>query len=1193
MGCCSKEDPIAQKCCGDDDDTSSIDTCCKDDDKKQSTDCTEPKGTSSAIPFDTDEKDSCSTLDCCGSVKEDEDCCSESCAERLAAIECKEKCCDSKDADSVPTDSCETPCKNYCCSVKTEGSSMFLDTKNENSSRSKPTSKPCESHLRSALDRYRSQLRLASCFCRNVFEKPIDRCCKRLKSEGVKSRSLEKFNAAKSSGYSTPLRTNHANLQQTVAFRNVKTIKEGNSCSSQRVNSNDSCCTKSGTSSGESCCKKRIAYENPKTGYGKKEPGKNDCSSGCCSDEISRLSVDSCCKKDVKNIISPTESCYKGGSKNKECSEDDCCKEGTGCCGDSCCGEEHEDNESSKDCCCKEGIQKADCSDDDCCKSAPISTTKDDYPASTVDEERGLDLDHMSLSIDGMTCTGCAKKVQRTLQSISEVLNIHVSFTTGTADFDLKQDGVASMSDVVSLLERQTGFKFAKIGNNDQYIDFLTSRQSAKTIIEDPPIGVKSVEMFTKNTLRITYDASVIGARDLLSALGGLVQGLAPPPANVSLEQSKRRLYKLLIATILSAVCTIPVVVLAWASTPVSKKTSAIISISLATIVQAIAIPEFYKPALTSLFHYGMIEMDMLVVMSISAAYGYSVIAFGFLFGGKPLETESFFETSTLLITLVLLGRLVTSFARVRAIAAVSLHSFQARKALLLDENNNTSEIDPRLLQQGDTFMVMPHSQIPTDGKVIDGTSEVDESLLTGENLPITKKPGSIVLAGTMNGEGILRVLLTRLPGNNTISEIGNLVDQAAKTKPRSQDLADKLSRYFIPLILGVSIVVFSIWVAVCLRVRDKDTGDSIVTAITYAIAVLAISCPCALGLAVPMVYVVAGGVSARQGIIVKSSETLESASRVTDVLFDKTGTITTGELEVVAEHILDQDTNTIVGIILTMVGATQHPVSQAILKHIKSSVILAPTPLQEARSIPGCGILARLGSSEIKAGNAYWLSLSDHPIVKRLHDDHQTVFCVVKDLLPIAIFGLKAHIRPEAATVIEKLQQRGIEVHLVSGDAAAAVHNTGEALNIPLSNIMAQCSPATKRSYIQSLITNQSSGRTVLFLGDGTNDASAISQSHVGVQLGSLSDLAGATADVVILSNNLGSIITLLDLSAAAHRRIMFNFIWAGLYNLFAILFAAGAFVKFRIPPAWAGLGELVSVLPVVVVGVSMVWTV
>ncbi|KAH8906814.1 heavy metal translocatin, partial [Coniochaeta sp. PMI_546] len=807
------------------------------------------------------------------------------------------------------------------------------------------------------------------------------------------------------------------------------------------------------------------------------------------------------------------------------------------------------------------------------------------------DLEKNSELEHVSLAVQGMTCSGCATKFARVVNDIvPNAVNFRVDFVMGSAEFDLATPAT-SIPDTVQAIEKASGFQCTVLNKLDQYLDLLVSPRTSLAALQNVSLpGVLQVSPLTKRVVRVVYDPTVVGARALLERLGNLTDGLAPPPEDPSLANSRKKMHDMLLKTLASWILTIPVLVLAWGQLPLNPNTRASIQFSLATLVQLIAIPEFYQPAVSALLYSGVVEMDMLIVISITAAYLYSVVAFGFRLAGSPLETAEFFETSTLLITLVVFSRLVAAYARIRAVSAVSMRSLQPTTAVLI-EGGAEREVDARLLQFGDRFKVFGDCKIATDGRVIEGVSEVDESMITGENTPVVKRAGMDVIAGARNIWGTMIVQATRLPGHNTVTDIADMVERASKGVPKMQTLADRVASYFVPTVSGIAIVVLIVWIIIYTKARDNTGGQAVAHAITYAIAVLAISCPCGIGLAVPMVLVIAGGIAARAGVIIKSADSTERARKVTDVLFDKTGTLTEAELDVASLDLVGSDKGEAAEIIQTLVQGNKHPVSVAIAKYMGQT---QTTLTSNLRVIPGAGVEGTYAGVTIRGGSPQWTGTFDHPLVTRLTQDKMTVFCVTKDTRLVAVAGLRTHIREEAVSVVAQLQRRGIAVHLVSGDNSGAVGRVASKLGIPLSFVAANCTPGMKRDYVANLKAEEKS-KTVMFCGDGTNDAVAVMQADVGVQISGGNELATrgsevtrGAADVVLLAG-LQGIPFLIDLSRAAYHRMVFNFVWSGLYNLLAILMTAGAFVTFRIPPAYAGLGEVVSILPVILAAVTL----
>jgi len=848
----------------------------------------------------------------------------------------------------------------------------------------------------------------------------------------------------------------------------------------------------------------------------------------------------------------------------------------------------------------KTALVQTNCSDD-ACGTVAHHDPNDDRPVHTLranantistsdDLENDAAREHVVLSVSGMTCTGCSTKLSNVLDQIAGISKAKVTFVSGSASFDFDSE-TGTVDDALRLIERRTGFKASCVIEGHQTLDVLMSHEIAVSLEQSRPPGMISITKRhektkdQRSTYQLAYNPYSVGARDLLPH----GTSLAPPAPHPSISEGQKRLIRMSWMTAIAAIFTIPVVVINWAPNPLSHRTIDIASLVLATVVQGIAVPEFYINAVKSLVFSRIVEMDMLVVISITAAYGYSIVALSLTEAGYSLEEDAFFETSSLLITLVLLGRLVAAIARARAMGAVSVRSLQVETAFLLQTDGAATEIDGRLLHLGDIIVVRPHSRMITDGTVISGISLVDESMLTGETVPVTKQKGGSVIAGTINGEGVLHVRLTRLPGANSISDIAKSVENALGTKPKIQDLADRIASWFVPVAVGIAIIVFVVWTAIVAAVRREDAGSAIGTAITYGIAVLAISCPCALGLAVPMVLVIAGGIAAKSGVIIKAADATERGFKVTDVVFDKTGTLTKGNLSVAQVQVSPSDVpqDAITAIVKSLIRDDKHPVSRAIVAHLEEETS-SPITLDEPKSIPGSGIEAMWNERKVQGGNPFWLQVEHEPNVSPMLDEGMTCFCLTIEGRLALAFGLKSELREEAVRVISVLQQRNITAHVVSGDHNKAVEDVARSLGIHQEHTASRRLPGQKQQYVAAL--QACSNKIVMFCGDGTNDAVALAQADVGVQLGTASDVAGAVADVVLLGG-LDGTLALLDISKRAFYRIVFNFAWSAAYNVFAVLLASGAFVKFRVPPAYAGLGEIVSVVPVIIAAVSLLW--
>ncbi|KAK1756608.1 copper-translocating P-type ATPase [Echria macrotheca] len=945
------------------------------------------------------------------------------------------------------------------------------------------------------------------------------------------------------------------------------------------------------------------------------------------SSTMTRSSVDSCCATKTKLRVSKKHD-HASHNKRTLCSGSG---PSTGSAAKGgCCGDKRPTSRASS-CASHDGGSHAGSCGDGCCDEKPsesLDITREAFDTSSgTDIEKGVgDREHVVLSVAGMTCTGCEGKLKKNLGRLGQVKNLKTSLVLSRAEFDLDPTA-GSLDEVLKHMERTCEFKFEIVTNQDSGVDFIVPGNPLQFIDQPWPTGVTDITVIDKHTVNVAFDPKAVGARDLLEKGWGEPLQLAAPRADPTIAAGSKHVRHLGYMTLLSVVLTIPVLVMAWAPLPEAKIAYGSASLALATLIQVFVAGPFYPKALKSLLFSRVVEMDLLIVLSTTAAYIFSVVAFAYMVTGQPLEGESeFFETSTLLVTLIMLGRYVAAQARHKAVESISIRSLQASSATIVDEHGHGArDIDARLLQYGDFFKVAPDSRIPTDGTVVSGISEVDESMVTGESSPVEKRRKSAVIAGTINGSGTLVVRLNRLPADNTITAIATLVDEAKLTKPKIQDLADKVASFFVPVIVTIAVITFVSWLAFGMRVQGKSGSSAAIQAVTYAITVLIVSCPCAIGLAVPMVIVIGTGLAAHHGVVFKSSESIEVAHKAKHVVFDKTGTLTQGKLSVAREeYTAGNDPATTSSLLLGLLSGIKHPVSVAVAAHLTAKGV-TPSPASDVKALAGKGVEGVAPSGLfLRAGNSRWLDTSSDPAVQSLLSQSYTVFCFTINNSLAAVIGLRDSVRDDALDTVTELQNRGIQVHVISGDDDGVVRALAGSLHIPPANVRSRCTPADKKAYIAALLepttlpptttrtkfikSTKPKSPVVIFCGDGTNDAVALSQATVGVAIqhadnddsetkGSIgADVARSAADVILVTPRLSGILTLISTSRKSVNRIWMNFGWSFVYNVFAILLGAGAFAslgggKVRIPPEYAGLGEIVSVLPVVVVAVQLRW--
>ncbi|KAK9328041.1 E1-E2 ATPase-domain-containing protein [Lipomyces starkeyi] len=804
------------------------------------------------------------------------------------------------------------------------------------------------------------------------------------------------------------------------------------------------------------------------------------------------------------------------------------------------------------------------------------------------DPERELVLEKLSISIKGMTCSSCEKKAARSLHKVMGVASASVSFLFEKGQVEYYPT-LTTPKQICADLQRMTGFKATILRRADEAFHFI----SGKCCDGD------GVEMLPDDTWKVVYDPGRIGARDKMTALGLEISHILPILSSdeettrkifgVTIDNEAKQLYgSFLVALLL----TIPILVLSWGSFKASMDLArAIVCLVLATIVQIVCARKIYVSVYYTLLRGYDLDSDCLVALSTGVAYLYSLIVFALHRHGMLLDEEEIFESSSLLLTFVLFGKMVTGFIRRIAADQVKFDIVQPTTMKLQQFDNET--IPASLLQYGDCVVLDAGDQAVTDGIIVSGKGEFQESHINGESLPILKKRGQEVLSGANVVSGSVVFRATRLVPENSVSNIKILVDSVTSFRTRSSDIVELVAKYLIPVMLCVSCVVFMIWTLVCTRVRHQGAGMAISTAITYAIATLAVSCPCALVLVIPLVLSM--GVAAGKhsyGVLLKSANPTTIASKIKHVVFDKTGTLTTDQLTVQYCWFNESTEYAVRDIIRAIVSANSHPISRAVSNYlIKFGDTLAI--VGETENIVGSGMATTYTpengkSITILCGKPSFVGISPtDSLVAQLHDSGFTLFCVgVKNGPTLAIMGITSMIREDCRPVLDTLRARGITIHVLSGDTRPAVEKLCRDLGI--SRYSAETSPEGKNEYIEAL---KSSGSKVLFCGDGANDAIALAQADIGLSM-TKEGITVAAADACVLNNEVSGVIKLLDLSKQINRRVIVGISWVCVYNFFAVLTVSGAFVNVRIGPAWAGVSEVISILPVIAIALSMKWT-
>lgn len=774
----------------------------------------------------------------------------------------------------------------------------------------------------------------------------------------------------------------------------------------------------------------------------------------------------------------------------------------------------------------------------------------------------------LTVNVVGMTCAACSARIEKSLNKLEGVdtANVNLLANKATVEFD---PAVTSKDIIVKTIEK-TGYE-VPLTKEVLLVEGMTCA-ACSTRVEKMLSRVEGVVKanvnLSSNKATVEFPSGLIDEKTLIAAVEKAgYKATIQREADLDREKQMREkeIKSLKTSFIWSLILTIPLFSAMFFHMAGIDNilTNGYFQLLLATPVQFVIGYRYYRGAYHSL-RGGGANMDVLIALGTSAAYFYSV------YNLLIHVHEYYFEASAVIITLILLGKMFEAIAKGKTSEAIKkLMGLQPKTARVIRDGVE-ADIAIEDLVIGDTIVVRPGERVPVDGVIVDGASALDESMITGESIPVDKKEGDQVIGATINKFGAFKFKATKIGKDTVLSQIIRLVEDAQGSKAPVQRLADKISGIFVPTVLAIAVVTFLIY----------NFAGSFNTGLINAVAILVIACPCALGLATPTAIMVGTGKGAEKGILIKSGEHLERAHKMDTIIFDKTGTITKGEPEVTDVRALNGFT---IDELLRVAGSvektSEHPLGQAIVGYAEDQLIM----LSEAESfaaVPGKGLKAKFEDKDVLIGNRKLLSEAEIEIgeleneISVLGEQGKTAMLISVDGTTAGVIAVADQLKETSLSAIKELQGMGLNVYMITGDN----ERTAKAIasQIGITNVLADVLPEHKASKVEEL---KVMGKNVGMVGDGINDAPALASADVGFAIGTGTDVAMEAADVTLMRGDLEGVVTAIRLSHRTMKTIKQNLFWAFFYNSIGIPFAALGFLN----PMVAGAAMAFSSVSVV----------
>jgi P-type Cu+ transporter len=777
----------------------------------------------------------------------------------------------------------------------------------------------------------------------------------------------------------------------------------------------------------------------------------------------------------------------------------------------------------------------------------------------------------ITLPIAGMTCANCAMNIERGMKKLHGVTDAGVNFASEKASISFDPQTL-TLKDLVDNIHG-SGFTVAaaKIELPVTGMSCANCAANIERALYKKAKGIVTASVnFATERLAAEYIPEVTSVDDMVSIIqqagyhailpDQLLEGQDAEQAARDAEiKSQTRKF------IFGAILALPLFILRmgrdfnflglWSHAPWVNG----LFCALATPVQFYTGWDFYTGGIKSLKNKSA-NMDVLVAMGSSVAYFYSLA----VLISPTLGDHVYFETSAVIITLIKLGKMLESRTKGKTGGAIRKLMGLRPKTATIIQDGVEKQIQITQVQKGDTILVRPGERIPVDGVIIQGESSVDESMLTGEPLPVEKNAGDMVVGGTINGQGLLQFRASAVGKQTVLAQIIRLVQDAQGSKAPIQSLADRVAAIFVPVVIAVALVSFVLWWGI--------TGE-FVPAMIRLVAVLVIACPCALGLATPTAIMAGTGKGAEKGILFKKSEALEGATKLDTIVLDKTGTITRGEPAVVdmipfAPGVTDPDQ--LLKLAASVERGSEHPMGKAIVREAMARNIDLWEP-ENFKAQGGLGVEARVGGNWVRLGKPGWFSDTGIHIekamdnIKQLQSQGKTVMVVVQEQELYGLIAVSDTLKPESTAAIQQLHNQGLQVVMLTGDNLNTARVIASEVNID--KIFAEVRPEEKSSKIKEL---QKKGHKTGMVGDGINDAPALAQADVGFAIGTGTDVAIEAGDIILSSGSLTGVSRAIELSRLTMRTVKQNLFWAFCYNIVLIPVAAGILQPFDVFPVF-----------------------